>query len=423
MTLPATAPGRAWPVQTRRRWPALASIPRKAARFAWDASARLLLPARLSLLTRRTRRHWRAASPADFLALRRRSLDFIARHALPAHGPGAYSYQAGGPPLLYASCYALLSRHLCGDLHALSPSDRSAWAHYLLSFQSQDGLFRDPLIASPLADTCDWWGWRHLTLHVLMALTALGAVAPQPFALPTQFHPPGALEAWLQSLDWLNVPHDASNSVQNLGTLLQYARDFQHDPSAQPLLDRLFTWLDLHQDPVTGLWGKRFAQSDWLTRGVQAGYHLWLLYLYDRRPPRHPEAILESCLATQNSLGGFGVGLNSSACEDIDSIDPIVRFAAHSGPRAPALAACLHRALFWQLANLNPDGGWVFKRHQACRYGHDLMTSPADHPTLFPTWFRLLSLAFLAQALPNHPLASLPWHFLDCPGHQFWRTP
>ena len=28
--------------------------------------------------------------------------------------------------------------------------------------------------------------------------------------------------------------------------------------------------------------------------------------------------------------------------------------------------------------------------------------------------------ALVATAFPDHPLASLPWQFLPCPGGQFW---
>ena len=38
---------------------------------------------------------------------------------------------------------------------------------------------------------------------------------------------------------------------------------------------------------------------------------------------------------------------------------------------------------------------------------------------MFPTWFRLLSLALIGTALPTHALGHVPWHFLRCPGMQF----
>jgi len=42
---------------------------------------------------------------------------------------------------------------------------------------------------------------------------------------------------------------------------------------------------------------------------------------------------------------------------------------------------------------------------------------------MFPTWFRLLSLALIGKTLPEHELGQISWHFMQCPGAQFWRTP
>ena len=41
---------------------------------------------------------------------------------------------------------------------------------------------------------------------------------------------------------------------------------------------------------------------------------------------------------------------------------------------------------------------------------------------MFPTWFRTLSLALIARALPEHSLGQGAWQFVRCPGMQFWDT-
>lgn len=382
----------------------------------------ILLPTKVRKTLSVSQEFWAKASVQDFAALRQKSLDFIATNRHPHAGPGRYAHQAGGPPLLYASAYAALTRHLCCELDTVSATDKSDWAVYLQSFQSGDGLFRDPAIACDLAETCDWWGWRHLTLHVLMALTGLNAVALRRFALLEPFRSKSVLESWLGNRNWCTDPANASNEVQNVCTLMQYARDFQGELQWSDPIKWLLDWLAAHQDPITGLWGSRFDTPDRLSQGVQAGYHLWLLFLYDRRPVGNPARIVTSCLRTQNRLGGFAPSPNSSACEDIDSIDPLARLAAQTPTQQSQIKTCLERTVPWVLANANPDGGWVFRRHQTFEYGHPLMSSQPDHSSLFPTWFRMLSLALCAKALPDHPLAELPWQFLESPGHQFWRT-
>ena len=102
---------------------------------------------------------------------------------------------------------------------------------------------------------------------------------------------------------------------------------------------------------------------------MQTGYHLWLLYFYDRRPIQYIERSIDSCLKTQNLYGGFGVPLNSSACEDIDSIDPLIRLSLETDYRKTEIMDALKRALPWILVNMNSDGGWGFRRYEAFQYG------------------------------------------------------
>jgi len=165
-----------------------------------------------------------------------------------------------------------------------------------------------------------------------------------------------------------------------------------------------------------------------LSRGVQAAYHFWPLFFYDHRPIPSIERAIDSVLRTQNPRGGFGWGVhnpqdpwNSSACEDIDSADPLARMAQETNYRHEDIVAALTRAVPWILSNQNADGGYVFMRGAPFSYGHELMASGPDGSAMFPTWFRTLSLAVIAQALPNSEVGALEWRFCECPGMQFWR--
>jgi hypothetical protein len=154
--------------------------------------------------------------------------------------------------------------------------------------------------------------------------------------------------------------------------------------------------------------------------GVQAGYHFWLLYFYDRRPVRYVERIIDSVLKTQNALGGYGVQWNSSACEDIDSIDPLVRLSWQTDYRQDDIQASLQRALPAILHNLNGDGGWVFRRHEALTIGHAQMFSGSNESNVFHTWFRTLGLAYCLTGLKDVPAGlRYDWSFGRAPGHQF----
>ena len=229
------------------------------------------------------------------------------------------------------------------------------------------------------------------------------------------------MQDWLEARDWKRDPTDVSSEIQNLGTFLQYARDFQDAGWCEVVLEEMFDWLDRKQDAKTGLWGDRFDTPAKLASGVQTGYHLWMLYFYDQRPVCHVDRVIDSCLKTQNKFGGFGLPPNTGACEDIDTIDPLVRLSLRTNYRREDVQECLKRSLSWVLFHQNTDGGWVFRRRQAFEYGHRLMRSEKQESAMFASWFRTLSLAHLSQILPQRLISPYPWQFLDCPGHQFWK--
>jgi hypothetical protein len=319
-------------------------------------------------------------------------------------------------PILYATLAALLARHLLGAADAGSQEE----ARSITGFQAEDGLFKDPAIACKEAETEDWWGWTHLTLHALMTLGLYGLVAPKPIRFLDQYRDKDAFAAYLKSREWGDRAAWTSNELQNLGVMLQYARDFQADTRAGELMDMLLDEIALRQRPENGLFGATFDTPMKHSNGVQAGYHFWLLALYDGRTVADPDRILDNVLKTQNQWGGFGVQENSSACEDIDSIDPLLRFTRLTGHRRDDVQAALTRALPAVLKNRNPGGGWVFRRGEALTVVHPEMSSLADQGNAFYTWFRLLGLAYLLNGLDQVPPGlDYPWNFGRAPGHQF----
>ena len=120
-----------------------------------------------------------------------------------------------------------------------------------------------------------------------------------------------------------------------------------------------------------------------------------------------------------NILGGYGVKWNSSACEDIDSIDPLARLSQLTDYRHDDVRVSLGRALPAVLANLNGDGGWVFRRHEELTLVHPQMYSAINESNLFYTWFRTLGLAYLLSGLEDlSPGLRYKWNFGRAPGHQ-----
>jgi hypothetical protein len=116
-----------------------------------------------------------------------------------------------------------------------------------------------------------------------------------------------------------------------------------------------------------------------------------------------------------------GSDRRSSACEDIDSIDPLARLL-NSGLayRRDDIRAALDRGCAEVLRAQSSDGGWYFVCDKDFTYGHEQLAAKAGQGAMFPTWFRTLSLACLGKALPQNTAGSVEWHFRKCPGIQFW---
>lgn len=365
--------------------------------------------------------------------LRSRTLAFVDSMRLPGGPCGRYRYSSNcSEPTLYSSTYAAMTRDLYADLGSLPKADRDAWIAYLQSHQDDDGLFRDPVIfdQGQYKNDPEWCGRRHLSCHVVTALTSLGAVADKPLRFLEPFLAPDGLVRWLEERKWHDHPDFVGNEVLNVGTLLQYARDFQKEPPAAAAVAEMLRWMTAHHmNAATGLWGGLdISRPRLLSTAVQGAYHFWLLYFYDDELIPHPERAVDSCLATQNACGGFGLGVHtgsdreSSACEDIDSIDPLARLLFREPPyRRDAIRAALARGAEIVLAAQATDGGFQFVRGRGFEYGHPQLAANATQGAMFPTWFRTLTLAYLGQALPDSPLGRVPWRFGNCPGIQFWR--
>jgi prenyltransferase beta subunit len=362
-------------------------------------------------------------SPQDIQQIKGMTLSVVERLRVKHGQYGQYHYSNSSKiPTLYASIYACLVRQLYGDLDQLTETQRRDWIEYINRHQDGDGLFKDPNVQNSLADSVDWWGWRHLTLHVIMALTALRTVPRNRLRFLREFGDEQYAVKWLKTRDWSSNIANVSNEIQNYTALLQYARDFQNEQWAASACKTLLNELSKMQDPVTGLWGGRVTDAAQLSNAVQAGYHFWLLFFYDHIRIGNYEKVVESCLRTQNMLGGFSPFHNSSACEDIDSIDPLVRLYFAPSSRNDEIKKAMRRALPWILLNMNSDGGFVFRRYEPLIYGNENLYSGINETALFPTWFRSLSLALINNVLRDAFKGQVEWGFIDAPGYQFWRA-
>jgi hypothetical protein len=195
------------------------------------------------------------------------------------NGVYEYSYsETSDIPSLYSSLYALLYYDPINKEEVLTTENKEKWINYIKSFQSDDGLLRDPSVSNDISETEDWWGWRHLTLHGIMGLTILGGRFDKKFKVIEDLKQDNRWIIFLESRDWKNKPDFVSNEIQNYGTMLQYSRDFFGDRKSDEMINTLFDFLYEKQDSETGLWGPPFNSKYYLSRSVQTAYHFLLLY-------------------------------------------------------------------------------------------------------------------------------------------------
>jgi hypothetical protein len=263
------------------------------------------------------------------------------------------------------------------------------------------------------------------------ALGCLGYAAEKPISFLDPYKDKDKLSGWLSTLDFHEQVAYTGNELMNIGTLLQYARDYHADKQAGEAVSLMIDWLSSnHINAQSGVWGTLdLANTLYRSDAVQAAYHWWPLYFYDRRSVPYVSKALDTIMQTQNETGGFGWGrhnpempFNSSACEDIDSIDPLVRMTLLCNHRIDDAKGVLLHAKEHVLSNQMPDGGFVFMKDKDFEYGHRHMYSLAGQGALFPTWFRTLSLALIDTWLCQFEGKPSPYTFVDIPGFQFWRT-
>lgn len=327
--------------------------------------------------------------------------------------PGEFRQSPGGKPTLYASCYAAMILRIAGELDGLDPAERLGWADYIRGWQDpESGFFAGPELSRGRLGSAKHDRdhlVRHTTAHVLPALELLGAAPLHPLRAAHAFLDPAALRAWLGARNWREAWFEGNN-ILFAGQFLVHLRDVEKATGAAAALDLYFDWLDAEQDPATGLWGTN-GHCDAFA-ALYGGYHQLLVYYYCGRTVKHAERIIDTTLELQADDGSFARGGGGGACEDVDAVDVLVNLFERTGYRRLAVRHALGRALESVLTQRNPDGGFVYRRGSPFEHmGIELTRSEKDVSNLFPTWFRLHTIALIGQILRRHPLAAGPWGF------------
>lgn len=283
--------------------------------------------------------------------------------------PGAYRWQPRDlEPQLYASADIAWIRWIIGDLDRLSEEDRARWVAYLQSFQDpRDGSYPPQRLHDR----------GHALAHVTVALNALGgAHRYQPRFLDPLLEP-GAVEPWLEGLDWY-WQWGGSCTLWGHGMVLLSSL------STPPWWEgSLFDWLDREVDPELGAWRRGYPvrhQVDYFG----GGFHIWTLYSTAGRPLPYPDRIIDLVLALQRADGDFD---RKFGCGVLDGVWALAEATDQTSYRSGDVEVALRRSLhaLWEL-------------HEEGRF------TTGSHGTLS----RVGTLAILQRALPDEVVSTRP---------------
>ena len=335
------------------------------------------------------------------------SARFLRSLLTPAGSPSV----ANGAVTLYGTCYSLLAMHYLGEDVDVASDIRD----FVLSAQdATTGLFAGPELVGfeppPAAKHDRDHVLLHLTCTVLPFCQQFSIKPRHPIHSAHRFCDLSVLERWMGERDlrqaWLE-----GNNILFVGQLLAYLRDVERHPGAADALKLWFAWLDAHADPKTGLWGTDGFCS--APEAVYGGYHQLLVYYHENHPLPNAGGLVDTVLAFQHNDGSFHPDGNGGACADVDSVDILVNCYKRADYRRAEIRHSLRRCLRHILSTQNADGGFPYYRNRP--QSHMGIPSTEAGPNVsctFPTWFRIHTLALIAEVLPNETaLAGIPFRF------------
>lgn len=305
-----------------------------------------------------------------------------------------------------------------------APDAKHPFIEFIRSAQDPgSGLFREPLAASvPLVGE-EHDGEYHdcmTTYFALHALDVLGEKPLYPLHFLDNFRQQEAITNWLEGLNWAN-PWRESNRIMHLLSAFLFALLWDRKPWAADRYHDVLDWLDMRQDPRTGLSGAERGAS--LLNAVAGAYHFVPFYRYARRPVRCWSKIIDACLELQHEDGLFAPTPGGGACEDLDAIDLLCTGARDAGRLTPEIRRALTRA-FWAIWNMQrEDGSMPYSGaagNAVYRFSSwPAMEAPRGGGDVWATWVRFTSLHTIRELLGEDLPPIGPWTFRRLPALGF----
>lgn len=314
---------------------------------------------------------------------------------------------------LYSATYACLIK---GLYTGFQQEERDKWIDYFNSCQREDGLFREEQYDDKqYYYGSGGWGACHLVPHLTIAYDRLNAKPKYEFIYLNKLKDPDTMIRWLSELDYKNI-WASSNEIMNYGVAMQYARD-RMGMQFKASLDAMTDFLLKKINSQYGMWydGHILSNKD-RNEMIRGAYHILPIFYYDKIEVPFVDRAIDEIIKSQNKWGGFDTYIASSACEDIDGLDLLLRLSTQANIKNEAIMEVVEKAKRWILFNQNPDGSFVFERNTPFTYGNQqILSSKADEGNLFATWFRCVSLEMIENYVNgvNNRLKRTPGY--ECP--------
>lgn len=327
-----------------------------------------------------------------------------------AKSPQEYIFsETSNTSSIYSSTYGCLLKAMYTEI---TENEKKVWKEYFDAHQRmEDGLFSDQHYEEEVFFYgTDGWGARHLVPHLTIVYDRIGYIPKYEFSYLDKYKNPDDMIKWLDSLDYRKI-WGTSNTIMNYGVAMQYARD-RMNGNYTLAIEAMEEYL-LKKINGYGMWykGKVLSPED-RNEMIRGAYHILPILYYDGIEVPHSENAVEEILKSQNNWGGFDMHIGSSACEDIDGLDPLMRYSIMANmTNDERVISAIKKAKKWILFNQNQDGGFVFERNAPFAYGNQsALSSKTDESNMFATWFRCVSLELIDE-------------FFGVEGSRFLRTP
>jgi glycosyltransferase involved in cell wall biosynthesis/prenyltransferase beta subunit len=357
---------------------------------------------------------------------------------------GGFRFAPHQPPTLMATAYAVLGLEFAGGLTQLGDEQESRIVSFIMAGSEPDGSFVDRLfdLRDVLSEDHDFaYFQEETTTFCQQALDALLSSPPLPRERPASWSTTGRLISCLESFPWRN-PWLDSNRVMFMLSQLCHDAERHQQPELLAMVDSALDWLDAHQSPKTGLWHGPHDVS--LENAMAATFHFTFYYGYRRRPFKHLERVIDSCLGLQQPDGLFSGCSAGHTCLDYDAVDLLAKASLATDYRRDDVCRAMHRAAGALMRLRNGDGGFAHCKEHPARLPNGLKAAFFKQPGLarlipyvsatgeysvcwrplscataasnaFSTWFRLLALSLAEQGQWTKSEEPMPFNYRRLP--------